>query len=259
MNIKDLEFYKKHKNVFDYLTQEYEKLPTNNNIILLTQKEKVLITDLLALCLQYEKLIKVDVENSNLFNRIMQLNNNSITSEEKYYKIGCKFLDSELSFKEIIHGETTDIKEAFKIYERLEIGKDLEEKYIYAITPQKRYLVKSEAQWQPKTNEKLKTLKEAVFIYETAKSVIQLCEKQDYNIKGIMEQLTNLGFYCYNFTDFMDYQFFDFDFNDIVLLTYNTNNGLETQVQININGNYEDFDIQDIKNITNNELGGKNE
>ena len=98
------------------------------------------------------------------------------------------------------------------------------------------------------TDEDMKDLEKAVFIYEVAKHITEFCRLNGYNISGVKQKLEDLDFNCYNFTQDKDYSFFDFDFHSIVM-TYNEENGLDEQMQIYIKNDFEDFTIQEAKDL----------
>lgn len=255
MNIKDLDLYNEQKIVIEHLVNDYNLLPTKKtirgNFIILNEQENKLVNELYALCIEKELELQVNQENADLFNRIMQLKNNSII-DKKTFQLGIELLDdNKQPLEHLQYEEETDTLTALETYQMWEIDNNTA-KYIYIITSEEEILLDSQGYKDDTTkgitsyNCYNKTIKDAIFIYDTAKHIIDFYKKQHYSTKGIMQKLQMLDFNCYNLTEDADYEFFDFDFQDIVM-TYNRDNGLETQVQIYINEDFEDFNIDDLK------------
>lgn len=86
LDIRELKIWVENKDTLERLVNDYFDLPTEETIkgtyIVLTEEERRLVETAYNYITEYEREIKLTMENSHLFNRIEQLKRNSITKRE---------------------------------------------------------------------------------------------------------------------------------------------------------------------------------
>lgn len=82
LDIRELKIWVENKDTLERLVKDYFDLPTEETIkgtyIVLTAEEKRLVQITYSYITEYEREIKLTMENSHLYNRLEQLNRNSI-------------------------------------------------------------------------------------------------------------------------------------------------------------------------------------
>ena len=86
LDIRELKIWVENKDTLERLVNDYFDLPTEEtirgNFIVLTEEERRLVETTYNYITEYEREIKLTMENSHLFNRIEQLKRNSIIKRE---------------------------------------------------------------------------------------------------------------------------------------------------------------------------------